>query len=43
MGTDEDRSESTLVISFDIKGTVHKELVLAGPTVNSAYYCDVSL
>jgi hypothetical protein len=28
---------------FDIKGTVHKEFVLAGQTVNSAYYCDVLL
>jgi hypothetical protein len=26
---------------FDIKGIVHKEFVLAGQTVNSAYYCNV--
>jgi hypothetical protein len=26
---------------FDVKGIVHRELVLAGQTVNSAYYCDV--
>jgi hypothetical protein len=30
-----------LIIFFDIKGTVHKEFVLADQTVNSAYYCDV--
>jgi hypothetical protein len=30
-----------LIIFFDIKGTGHKELILAGQTVNSAYYCDV--
>jgi hypothetical protein len=29
-----------LIILFDIKGIVHKEFVLAGHTVNSAYYCD---
>jgi hypothetical protein len=26
---------------FDTKGIVHKEFVLTGQTVNSAYYCDV--
>jgi hypothetical protein len=26
---------------FDIMGTVHKESILAGQTVNSAYYCDI--
>jgi hypothetical protein len=31
-----------LIIFFDIKGNVHKEFVLVGQTVNSAYYCDVS-
>jgi hypothetical protein len=31
-----------LIIFFDSKGIVHKEIVLAGQTVNSAYYCDVS-
>jgi hypothetical protein len=30
-----------LIIFFDIRGIVHKELVLAGQTVNSTYYCDV--
>jgi ribosomal protein L20 len=33
--------KSILIIFFDIKGTVHKEFVLAGQTVISAYYCDV--
>jgi hypothetical protein len=28
-------------IFFVIKGIVHKEFVLAGQTVKSAYYCDV--
>jgi hypothetical protein len=31
--------KSVLVICFDIKGIIHKEFVLAGQTVNSAYYC----
>jgi hypothetical protein len=30
-----------LIIFFYIKGIVHKEFVLAGQTVNSAYYCDL--
>jgi hypothetical protein len=30
-----------LIIFFDIIGAVHKEFVLAGQTVNSAYTCDV--
>jgi hypothetical protein len=30
-----------VIIFFDIKGPVFKEFVLAGQTVNSAYYCDV--
>jgi hypothetical protein len=30
-----------LVIFFDITGIVHKEFVLAGQTVDSAYYCDI--
>jgi hypothetical protein len=29
--------KSMLIISFDIKGTVHKEFVLAGQRINSAY------
>jgi hypothetical protein len=33
--------KSILIISSDIKGIVHKELVLAGQTVNSTYYFDV--
>jgi hypothetical protein len=33
--------KSMLIIFFDIKGIVHKEFVLAGRTVNSAYYCDL--
>jgi hypothetical protein len=30
-----------LIIFFNIRGTVHKEFVLAGKTVNSTYYCDI--
>jgi hypothetical protein len=30
-----------LVNFFDIKGSVHKEFILAGQTVNSAYYCNI--
>jgi hypothetical protein len=30
--------KSMLIIFFDIKGMVYKESVLAGQTVNSAYY-----
>jgi hypothetical protein len=30
-----------LIIFFAIKGIAHKEFILAGQTVNSAYYCDV--
>jgi hypothetical protein len=33
--------KSMLIIFFDIKGIVHKEFVLAGQAVSSAYYCDV--
>jgi hypothetical protein len=32
---------SVLIVFFDIKGIVHKEFIMAGQTVNSAYYCDV--
>jgi hypothetical protein len=32
-----------LTIFFDIKGILHKAFVLAGQTVNSAYYCEVLL
>jgi hypothetical protein len=40
-GSIQDKIKSILIIFFDIKGTVHKELILAGQTVNSAYYCVV--
>jgi hypothetical protein len=33
--------KSMLIIFLDIKGIVHKEFVLAGQTINSAYYCNV--
>jgi hypothetical protein len=33
--------KSILIIFFDIKRIVHKEFVLARPTVSSAYYCGV--
>jgi hypothetical protein len=33
--------KSMLIIFFDIKGIVHKDLVKAGQVVNTAYYCDV--
>jgi hypothetical protein len=33
--------KSMLIIFFDIKAILHKEFVLAGQTVNSAYYCGV--
>jgi hypothetical protein len=33
--------KSMLIILFDMKGIVYKEFVLAGQTVNFAYYCDV--
>jgi hypothetical protein len=33
--------KSMFIILFEIKGTVHKEFILAGQAVNSAYYCDV--
>jgi hypothetical protein len=32
--------KSTLIIFFDIEGIVHKRFVMAGQTVNSAYYRD---
>jgi hypothetical protein len=34
-------TKSMLIILCVIKGIVHKDFVLAGQTVNSAYYCDV--
>jgi hypothetical protein len=33
--------KSMLIIFLDIKGSVHKEFVLAYHTANSAHYCDV--
>jgi hypothetical protein len=33
--------KSMLNICFDIMGVVHKEFVLPGQTVNSAYFCDI--
>jgi histone-lysine N-methyltransferase SETMAR len=33
--------KSVLIIFFGVKGFDHKEFVLAGQTVNSAYYCEV--
>jgi hypothetical protein len=32
---------SMLIIFSDIKGIVHKEFIVAGQTVSSAYYCDI--
>jgi hypothetical protein len=32
-----------ILMFFDIKGIVHKEVFLAGQTVSSAYYCDILL
>jgi hypothetical protein len=31
-----------LIIFFDIEGIIHKKFVMAGQTVSSTYYCDVS-
>jgi hypothetical protein len=33
--------KSMFITFFDIKGIVHKESILVGQAVNSAYYCDV--
>jgi hypothetical protein len=33
--------KSMLIIFIDIKGSVHKEFILAYQTANSAHYCDV--
>jgi hypothetical protein len=38
---EEQSQESVLTIFFDIKWVFHKEFILAGQAVNSAYYCDV--
>jgi hypothetical protein len=37
---EKNKVKSILIIFFVIKKNVHKELVLAGKTVNSAYYCE---
>jgi hypothetical protein len=34
------KSKSMLIIYFHIRATVRKEFVLAGQTINSAYYHD---
>jgi hypothetical protein len=39
--TGEEQCQENSQIFFDIKGTVHKEFVLVGQTVNSAYDCDI--
>jgi hypothetical protein len=33
--------KSMFIIFFDIKEIVHKEFDLAGPSVSSAYHCDI--
>jgi hypothetical protein len=33
--------KSMLIVSFDIQGTVHKEFVPSGQTVNGKFYCEV--
>jgi hypothetical protein len=33
--------KSMIIIFFDIKGIVHKEFILAGQRVNSAYNCEL--
>jgi hypothetical protein len=38
--TYEQQSQERAYHFYDIKGTVHKEFVLAGQIVNSTYYCD---
>jgi hypothetical protein len=35
------KAKNMRIILFGIKGIVHKELILAGQTVNSAYCCHV--
>jgi hypothetical protein len=36
------KDKGMLTTFFDIKRIIHRELILADQTVNSAYYCDVS-
>jgi hypothetical protein len=38
----EESISPTWEIFFDIKGILHNDFVLAGQTVSSAYYCDIS-
>jgi hypothetical protein len=38
--TGDEQNQEMLITVCDIKGTVHKEFVLAGQTANSTYYCD---
>jgi hypothetical protein len=33
--------KSMIIIFFDIKGIVHKEILLAGQTISAAYYCNI--
>jgi hypothetical protein len=35
------KAKSILVIFYDIEGIVHKEFVLEGQTINTAYSCDI--
>jgi hypothetical protein len=37
----ENKVKSMLIIFSDTKAIVHKEFVLIGQTIDSAYYCDV--
>jgi hypothetical protein len=39
--TGEEQSQGHALIFFDIKGSFRREIIMAGQTVNSAYYCDV--
>jgi hypothetical protein len=37
----ESNVKSMTITCFDVKGSVHKEFVATGQTVNSGFYCDV--
>jgi hypothetical protein len=43
MENEEPAVKSMFIISFETKGIVHKEFVLAGQAANSAYCCDILL